>query len=54
MDGTLGTYELKKGDDLSKLNAWEMANSMICSWILNVVDTKLHPSVAYMETTLDM
>jgi len=29
-------------------------NSMICSWIINIVDPKLHTSVAYVETALVM
>jgi len=40
----------KPKDDLSEINAWEMVNSMICSWILNDVDPKLHTSIAYAET----
>ena len=31
-----------------------MVNSMLCSWILNVVDSKLCMSVAYSETTYGM
>ena len=27
---------------------------MICSWIINVIDPKLHPSIAYVETTTAM
>lgn len=46
--------KLKEGDDPSELNTWEMANSMIGSWTLNVVTPKLHISVTYVETTLDM
>jgi len=34
-----------------KKNAWNMVNSMITSWILNVIDSKLHTSVAYEDTT---
>ena len=41
IEGTL-TKPTPKGEDLSELNAWEMVNSMICSWIINVIDPKLH------------
>jgi len=27
-----------------------MINSLVCSWIINVIDPKLHASVAYPET----
>jgi len=26
-----------------------MVNSVVCSWLLNVIERKLHPSVAYAE-----
>jgi len=32
------------------LQAWGMTNSMIYSWILNVIDPKLRTSIAYIET----
>ena len=44
----------QKGEDLSELNAWKVVNSMICSWIINVIDPKLHTSVAYVETAYEM
>ena len=28
-----------------------MINSLVCSWIINVIDPKLHASVAYVKTT---
>ena len=31
-----------------------MVNSMICSWIINTIDPKLHTSIAYVETTAVM
>ena len=30
-------------------NAWNMVNSIITSWILDVIDSKLHTSVAYED-----
>jgi len=53
IEGTL-TKPTPKGEDFSELNAWEMVNSMICSWIINVIDPKLHTSVAYAETAYEM
>lgn len=41
IEGTLKKPILKEEDDPLELQAWEMANSMICSWILNVIDPKL-------------
>ena len=35
-------------------NAWNMVNSMITSWILNVIDSKLHTSVAYEDIARKM
>jgi len=35
IERTITTPSLK-GDDAAKYNAWEMVNSMICSWIINV------------------
>ena len=31
-----------------------MVNSMVCSWLLNVVERKLRPSIAYAETAKTM
>ena len=53
IEGTI-TKPTPKGEDLSEFNAWEMVNSMICSWIINVIDPKLHASVAYAETAYEM
>jgi len=38
------------GDDPSEFNTWEMVNSLVCSWIINMVDKRLHASVAYTKT----
>jgi len=50
IDGTLKRPELKEGDDPTERNTWEMVNSMIYSWIINIIDPKLHTNVAYVET----
>ena len=36
---------------LEAIDAWEMANSMLCSWLLNVIDPKLRMSIAYSDTS---
>ena len=54
IEGTLKRPELKERDDPTKYNAQGMMNSMICSWIINVIDPKLHMSIAYVETAAMM
>ena len=49
VDGTLTKPILKDDTNLTEANAWEMVNSMITSWIMNVIDPKLHPSMAYVD-----
>ena len=49
IDGTLNKPEAKEGD-FTKHHARDMVNSMVCSWLLNVIDRKLQTSVAYAET----
>ena len=47
----------RKGDEyFSKANVWDMVNSMLCSWILDILDPKLHMSIgiAYPKTTYGM
>ena len=46
--------KLEPTTSLAKKNAWNMVNSMITLWILNVVDSKLHTSMAYEDTTHKM
>ena len=53
IDGTLSKPEVKEGD-FTEYHAWDMVNSMICSWLLNVIERKLRPSVAYAETAKAM
>ena len=49
--GSITKPTIKPGMDPEELNAWEIVNSMIKSWILNVIDLKLHTSVAYADST---
>jgi len=39
---------------LAKKNAWTMVNSMLTSWILNVIEPNLHTSMTYENTTYKM
>jgi len=36
--------------DPEELSAWEIVNSMITSWILNIIDLKLHTSITYIDS----
>jgi len=54
IEGTLVKPTPKEGEDVSELVAWEMANSMICSWTVNVIDPYLHANVAYADTAKAM
>jgi len=47
IDGTIQKLEIKKGEYSLEANAWIIVNSMITSWILNVIDQKLHASIAH-------
>lgn len=46
IDGTLEKPEMGEGN-FTEYHAWDMVNSMVCLWLLNVIDRKLRPSVAF-------
>ena len=50
IDGTLTKPEMWKGSYSPEANAWIMVNSMITSWILNLIDPKLHASTAFVDS----
>ena len=52
IDGTLPRPKQKKGEEFSEADAWDMTNSMLCSWLLNVIDPKLRTSIAYSKTAM--
>jgi len=54
IEGTVKRPNLKERDDPTKYNAWEMVNLMICYWIINLIDPKLHTSIDYVETVVVM
>ena len=50
IDGTISRLVKEDGKGLPEINAWEMVNSMIQSWLMNVIEPKLHKSVAYVDS----
>ena len=50
IDGRKTKLKVKEGEDTTQLNAREIVNSMITSWIINVINPKLHASVMYVES----
>jgi len=54
IDGKLTKPVVKDGVYSTEAVAWEMVNSMITSWITNVIDPKLHASVAYVDSAQKM
>jgi len=49
IEGTLKKPE-PNNENIFELQTWEMINSMICSWILNVIEPKLQSTIAYVDT----
>jgi len=54
IDRTLTKPTLKDNTNFAEANVLEMVNSMIASWIMNVIDPKLHPSAAYVDSAQRM
>ena len=54
IDGTLLRSEDKDDEEFTEANAWDMANSMLCSWILNIIDPKLRMTMAYCDIAYGM
>ena len=54
IDGTLARPEEKDDEEFSEANAWDMENSMLCSWILNIIDPRLRMTVAYSDIASGM
>ena len=53
INGTPKNPEVKEGDFI-EYHAWDMVNSMVCSWLLNLIEKNLRPTVAYLNTTRAM
>jgi len=54
IDGKIIKPVIKDGFYSAEANAWEMVNSMVKSWIMNVINPKLHLSVAYVDSAQRM
>ena len=50
IDGTISKPKMTTGAYSAEANAWIIVNSIVTSWILNVVDPKLHASIAYADS----
>ena len=50
IEGKLPRPKDEENEGFSKAQAWDMVNSMLCSWLLNVIDPKLRMNVAYSDT----
>ena len=49
IDGSISKPTENDGKTAAEINTCKMVNSMIQSWILNIIDPMLHKSVAYVD-----
>jgi len=54
IDGTLERPNEQEDEEFTECHAWDMVNSMLCSWMLNIIDPKQRMSIAYSDTTKTM
>ena len=54
IDGKITKPTVTEGEESDEANAWDMVNSMVTSWIMNVIDPKLHGSIAYVKSAHKM
>ena len=54
IDGTLKKPKPKENEEFSDYHAWDIANSMMCLWIINVIEPQLRPSIAYADSAYTM
>lgn len=50
IDGKITKPTVSEGEESTEANAWDM----ITSWIMNMIDPKLHASTAYVELAHEM
>jgi len=50
INGTITKPDIATGARPVEVNAWVIVNSMVTSWMLNVIDPKLHASIAYADS----
>jgi len=53
IDRTLKRPKPNENEEFSEYHAWDIANSMICSWIVNVIEPRLR-LMAYAGSAKDM
>ena len=54
INGTITKPDMATGARPVEVNAWVIVNSMVTSWILNVIDPNLHASIAYADSAQSM
>jgi len=54
INGTITKPDVATGAKLVEMNAWVIVISMVTSWILNVIDPKLHASITYVDSAQSM
>ena len=54
IDGRITKPTVSEGEESTTANAWDMVNSMITSWIMNVIGPRLQGSIACVESTHEM
>jgi len=54
IDRTLKKPKPNENEEFWGYHAWDIANSMICSWIINIIEPQLHPSIAYADSAYTM
>lgn len=50
IEGTLKRPKKPADQGFSEVDTWDVANFMLYSWLLNVIDPKLYLNVAYTDT----
>ena len=50
IDGMISRPVKEEGKSVAEINTWGTVNSIIQSWIMNVIEPKLHKSVAYVNS----
>ena len=53
-NGSLKRSTAKEDEDFSECHAWDMTNSMMCSWLLNVIDPKIKMTLVYFDAAKSM
>ena len=50
IEGPLKRPAKNPDQEFSEADAWDLVNSMLCSWLLNIIDPKVRLNVAYIGT----